>query len=89
MFHSALFRADLGADIHGDLDGVGDIDGQDCLHWQSNDQTLSGLTAWQGNYGGNTIEIWAVPETRLILLLCLSISCAGLVRTFDRGATLQ
>jgi hypothetical protein len=48
------------AELPGDFDGDGDVDGRDLLALQR-DPNLGSLTAWQANYGGSLSAIAVLP----------------------------
>lgn len=62
--------------LAGDFDLDGDVDGADFLHWQRNDGSAAGLTAWQNTYSGpvpQTASSAAVPEPNALMLIVCGI----------------
>ncbi len=78
-----IFQQYLGSTaIPGDLDGDGDVDGRDFLHWQRGGTTPAyspaKLLEWQNAYNNGMLSgIGAVPEPSALGLLL--VACAGLL----------
>lgn len=81
-FSSLGFRLASSANVPGDFDLDGDVDGRDFLFWQQGDSPspLSSvdLADWQSNYGaGSFVALQAVPEPTSVAIAYFAVAVAG------------
>ncbi len=68
------------AELSGDFDSDGRVDGLDFLKWQTDGLSASDLADWEANYGmvaPSTANVTTVPEPSTLVLITLSL---GLIR---------